>query len=342
MKIDFEPSAAINFLRGIVSELREKRLWPVAVALLVAIVAVPVLLSKSASGTPVAQVPRPLSPPSASTSLPALSVQSTPSQSRLTGSARDPFSQQRNSASSTASSATASTARSTAASAASPASSAPRTASPGTGVAATSGTAAPTTTAPTTTAPTTTAPTTTAPTTITPGATPKPAPTGLTTTQSYHVTLAITNPAGGLDTIDPLERLTVLPSDQQPLLVELGVLKGGNRVLFAVQPGTVVTGPGTCTPGPIDCEILSLAQDQTESLSMGSPSGVVPVALFAVTAITADKHPSAAMAGKVRRMASAAGRDLLSKSTLSALSLFQYEPSLGVVVDLRNLTVGGS
>jgi hypothetical protein len=41
-------------------------------------------------------------------------------------------------------------------------------------------------------------------------------------------------------------------------------------------------------------------------------------------------------------MESAAGRRLLSTSTLSALSLFQYEPSLGAVVDLRNLTVGGS
>jgi hypothetical protein len=32
---------------------------------------------------------------------------------------------------------------------------------------------------------------------------------------------------------------------------------------------------------------------------------------------------------------------VLSKSNLSALSLFQYEPNLGAVVDLRNLVVGG-
>jgi hypothetical protein len=132
----------------------------------------------------------------------------------------------------------------------------------------------------------------------------------------------------------------VLPSKQQPLLVELGVLKGGHRVLFAVQPETVLAGPGTCTPGPIDCEILSIGQDQTESVAVQSPTGPVPVALFAVTGITADDHSSAAAADEVRRQESAAGRALLNGSSMGALSLFRYEPSVGAVVDLRNLTAG--
>jgi hypothetical protein len=172
--------------------------------------------------------------------------------------------------------------------------------------------------------------------------TPKPKPTGLTSTQSYHVSVSITNSAGGLGTIDPLERLSVVPSNKQPLLVELGVLEGGRRVLFVVQPGTVVSGPGVCMPGAVDCEILSLAQDQVETVSMLSANSVVRVAEFAVTAIRADQHSSAAAAARVRRMASATGRHLLRNSTLSALSLFQYQPSLGAVVDLRSLTVGGS
>ena len=70
---------------------------------------------------------------------------------------------------------------------------------------------------------------TTAPPSIVPTAKPKPVPTGLTATQSYDVTLEMTNGSGGLDTIDPLERLSVLPSDQTPMLVELGVLQGGKR-----------------------------------------------------------------------------------------------------------------
>ncbi len=138
------------------------------------------------------------------------------------------------------------------------------------------------------------------------------------------------------------QRLSLLPSEQRPLLIELGVLKGGHRVLFVVQPGTVVTGPGTCTPGPIDCQILSLAENQTEQLSVQSTTGINAVALFSVTGITVDKHSSASAALIARRTVSAAGQRLLSASTRSALSLFQYDPSVGAVVDLRNLTVGGS
>jgi hypothetical protein len=144
-----------------------------------------------------------------------------------------------------------------------------------------------------------------------------------------------------LNTIAPLERLRVIPSTSQALLVELGVLKGGNRVLFAVQPGTLVSGPGTCIPGPIDCEILSLAQDQTEALGEQTPGGAVQVALFAITGITAADHPTLAAANKARDASSAAGRALLDNSTSSALALFRYEPSIGAVVDLRNLTIGG-
>ena len=326
MNVDFDPSTVIGLLRRMVSELREKRLWPAAVALLVAIVAVPMALSKSSAATPVAQAPRSTPPPSTGTSLPALNVQSTPAQSRLTGSARDPFSQQRTGTSSNTSQ--------TAATAATSASSAVATAATAAAAGIANGGTGSSTSATTTTS-------TTTPTTITPNAKPTPTTTALSATQSYHVTLAITNSSGGLDTVDPLERLSVLPSEQQPMLVELGVLKGGHRVLFVVQRGTVVNGPGICTPGPIDCEILSLGQDQTEALAVQSSTGVVPGPLFAVTAIKTDEQSSAAAADKVRRMESAAGRALLNESTLSALSLFHYDPSLGAVVDLRNLTIGG-
>jgi hypothetical protein len=111
--------------------------------------------------------------------------------------------------------------------------------------------------------------------------------------------------------------------------------------LFAVQPGTVVNGLGSCTPGPIDCEILSLGQDQTESISSQGPGGLSQVALFAVTGITATNYPSTAAADNARRVVSPAGRAVIHNSTLPTLSLFPYEPSLGVVVDQRDLTVGG-
>jgi hypothetical protein len=317
----------MKFFKAILDELREKRLWPVAVALVAGLVAVPVLLSKSAHPAVIAQTPsggQPVSGPSI-----PVSVDSSSAESRLTGRGRDPFTQQKTGSTPTTGTASSSN---TAGGVTGATGAAPSSGTAGSTTAGGTGSSAAPNTAATTTTPAATIPT----------GKPKPAPAGLTATQSYHVTFSITNSAGGVDTIDPLERLSVLPNKQEPLLVELGVLKGGSRVLFVVQPGTVVSGPGTCTPGPIDCEILSLAQDQVERLSTQSPNGPVSVALFAVTGITADRHSSVAAAGAARRASSAAGRRLLRDSTLSAPSLFQYQPSLGAVVDLRNLTVGGS
>ncbi len=321
----------MSFVTAIAADLREKRLWPVAMVLALALVAIPVLVSKAASTKPVAAPTDAGASAARATAVPAVSVDSTRTHSLFAGRTRDPFAQQQAPSISSRTPTTSSTGTGTSSTSPGPTGSTGPSGSSVSGGGAGAGTT-----------PTTATPTTTTPKPITPTVIPKPAPTGLTATQSYHVTLAITNSAGGLDTIDPLERLSVLPNYQQPLLVELGVLKGGRRVLFAVQPGTVISGPGTCTPGPIDCEILSLAPDQTEALSSQSPTGVVSVALFAVAAITADEHSSVAAADRARRMVSAEGRDLLSSSTLSALSLFRYEPNLGALVDLRNLTVGGN
>ena len=156
------------------------------------------------------------------------------------------------------------------------------------------------------------------------------------------MTLSNTNSTGGVDTINPVERLSVLPSQQLPLLVELGVLKGGHRVIFAVEPGTVVHGPATCTPGPIDCEILSLAPNEIEGVASESASGRVTGTLLSITGISAEGYSSPAAANQARLSESGAGRRLLNASPPKALSLFQYKPSFGAVVDLSNVTVGGN
>jgi hypothetical protein len=323
----------MSIVQDLISDLREKRLWPVAVALLVALVAVPVVLSSgSNSGVPVAQIPPAPGPSASVPGLPAVSVTPTPSNARLTGRQRNPFTQQVKKSSSVrpGGSSTSST---------------PPLASNGSGKgssgSSSSGSSKSSTVSGSVGGGSTTVPSTT-PTATTPAATPPPAPTTLSATQAYHVTLSLTNSAGGADTVDPVQRLSLIPSRNLPLLVELGVLHGGHRVLFAVEPGTVVQGPGRCTPGPIDCEIISLAPNQIEGVATTEASGAVTGALMAVTAIKADKYSSSGAADRARQAESAAGRRLLSLTKLSALSLFPYRPSLGALVDLSNVTVGGS
>jgi len=324
----FDTPDVMGILRRIGNDLRNQRLWPLAVLLLVAIVGVPIVLSKSSSATPVAQVPQTGASAPQANGIPALNVQSTPVQSKLTGRSRNPFQQQGGSTSTTS-----------ATSSATATSSSTSTAAANTGTSGGAATSPSTGSSSTTSAPTANS---TPPKTTIPAGASKPAPPGLKPTQSYVVSVGITNSSGGFNTIDPLERLSVLPSAQQPQLIELGVLQGGHSVLFAVQPGTVLNGPGACTPGPIDCEILSLGENKTEGISTQSSSGTTLVADFAITSITTQNYSSAGAADKARQAASATGRDLLNQSTLSALSLFQYSPSVGAVVDERNLTVGGN
>jgi hypothetical protein len=314
----------MSFVTDIIDDLRDKRLLAfAAAALAAALVAVPLLLSKSSKSTPVAQAPATAQAP-VPAGEPVVSSGSANANSKLPGRGRDPFTQLVHGSVGTIGATTTGVVGGA---------STPVTGAPTSGGTGSSSTSTSTSTA------TTGAPA--APTATIPTGTPTPAPAGLTATQSYAVKLAITNSTGGLDTIDPLERLSVLPNNRRAMLVELGVLKGGGRVLFAVQPGAVVSGPGHCIPAPFDCEVLSLGQDQTEALGTQTSRGTSPVALFAVTGITAAGHSSVAAASKARQAVSAAGHSLLSGSTSSALSLFRYEPSLGAIVDLRNLTVGG-
>ncbi len=327
----------MSTIKPIITELREKRLLPIVGLLVVALVAIPMLLMNSGSSSttpasPSASVP----PPSLATALPAVSVTAAP-QRPLRGRSRNPFEQIGGTA---IHSVTVSASKATATAAAagsSSTSSSGSSSSSGNSTSSSSGSSGSSTNSSSGSSGGSSG-----------GGSPipvkpvKPAPSGLSSTQSYNVTLAITNPSGGLNTIDPLERLSVLPSNRQPLLVELGVLRGGKQVLFAVQPNAVVNGPGTCTPGPVDCEILSLGQEQVETLGMRTATGDVSVASFAVTGISAAQHASVAAAQKARRQASAAGRLIINHSTSTALALFPYEPSIGAIVDLRNITVGGN
>ena len=86
----------MSFFNSIIKDLREKRLWPVAVVLLAGLVAVPMLLSKPAAKVPVAAAPHGSLAVAAlpSKALPVVTVTALTSHERITGRARDPFIQQ--------------------------------------------------------------------------------------------------------------------------------------------------------------------------------------------------------------------------------------------------------
>ena len=87
------PGAAMSVPRNMLKELLERKLWPIALVLIIALVAVPVLLTKKAPTDIVTPPTGPL-PYSSGTTLPAISVQTTPGNSKLAGKGRNPFTPQ--------------------------------------------------------------------------------------------------------------------------------------------------------------------------------------------------------------------------------------------------------
>ena len=227
----------MNVFQPLINDLREKRLWPVVIVLVAALVAVPVLLAKPAPK------PRPAiaaigagATTSPISGLPVVTLSSTPQFSHLPGPGRDPFTQQM---------ITTSNQRDGLHDVLPPR-------------------AAPVAhhrfpwlqleyrerrwwwwhDRPTGSS-----------TTTTPATTPNHhhdhhrrdahgQPRGLTSTESYDVTIAITKPNGGLNTIDPVERLSAAPEQASSrCCIELGVLKGGSAVLFVVAAGNDAQRP---------------------------------------------------------------------------------------------------
>jgi hypothetical protein len=314
----------MNFFQPLINDLREKRLWPVVVVLIGALVAVPVLLAKPApKPQPAIAAGGGVTTTSPVNGLPVVELASTPQFSHLPGPGRDPFTQQ------TTTTTTSQTSSVSSSSGGATSTTGSHGSSSGTGSGAGGGGTGPTSST------TTTTQTTTSQTTA-------PVPPGLTSRESYAVALAFTTPDGGLNTIDPVQRLSPLPSTKQPLLLELGVLEGGSQVLFVVMPGTILSGPAKCLPGKVDCQLISLAPNQIESLYTTGTSGAIHVSDFAVTSIRPVSHKSVAEANKARRQVSTAGQKLLRGLKYDALSLFPYEPGVGAIVDQRNLTAGGS
>ncbi len=317
----------MSHLNALLSDLRDRKLWPVAVALLVAVVAVPVMLTKSASpasathGTPSLAIPVDIAKTG-----PSVTVDASPSQAALNGGTRDPFTQQVK-ASSTTSSTTAAAANNAAAAVTSAVSTATSgaTGSTGSGSSSTGGTY--------------TSPTT--PTTPTTPSTPSaPKSAALAKDQVYAVGLSLSDPSGSLTSPSLQVRDSVFPNPQAPVLVYLGVLEGGQRALFAVMPGTSLSGQGSCIPGPVYCQILSLGQGQQESVATADTAST-PYQ-FQVEKIFGATQSSVAAATKARNAVSAAGRAALDNAALSATQLFSFDPSIGALVDQRNLTVGGN
>jgi hypothetical protein len=234
----------MNVLTTTWRQLVRRRLWPVAVLLLAALVAVPLLLARDAAPVETPALPQTSAPAETAKAddafaEPVVAKASAADRSRrrrVLGSRKNPFEPapvKKPKKKKKASTDTADTEK-------------------------TGGTTAPTT-------PSTGTPT--MPVTPVAPAPPKPSyPKG-------SLTVRFGDPTGGLDKklLRKLEGLPDGTTPTGPLIIYTGLTDHGKKAVFLVDASLDVTGDGTCKPHPSSCETIELAAGETEFFDVIDP-----------------------------------------------------------------------
>jgi hypothetical protein len=277
----------MTIVQNLITELREKRLWPVAVALILALIAVPVVLSSS--GGTVAAAPAPAAIGSAAApAVPAVSVTTTPSNARLTGPERNPFAQQVKPSSDTAGAGTGTAPTSSGA----PTSSSVGSSAKSTPVSTTTPASKPATTTPTT------------------PVAAQPAVKYL----YFEVDLVYDRTGAVPQTRDNIARLTPLPRASNPMIVYLGVEKDKRTALFLVSQNVRPTGKGKCLPTRSDCQFLALKAGQADLFKVIGASGTEEFTI-SLTAVKTLSTTSRKVAAAAWARESKAGAKILARET---------------------------
>ncbi|MEA2305625.1 MAG: hypothetical protein QOH43_2905 [Solirubrobacteraceae bacterium] len=236
----------MSLLRNLLTDLVEKRLWPVAVALVAALVAVPVLLGggggATPGSTPVAGLATPATGGAPSVPRAQVALETDPSAADHGGTSRDPFVQRK--IAKAADQAAADLSKAATGDVPPLSSSPPATGTGGAGDGS-SGSGDPKTPA-------------------------KPAPKADPTL--YRVDLSF-GETGKQKSYKDLERLAPMPDADNPFLVFLGVLDDGKTAVFLVSSDATATGDGVCKPDPTSCETIEMKAGSTEFFDLAPQDG---------------------------------------------------------------------
>jgi len=72
-----------------------------------------------------------------------------------------------------------------------------------------------------------------------------------------------------------VKRLQALPSNDDPVLIYLGVLDDKKTAVFMLDSGIVAQGDGTCRPSRTTCETIHIREGETEFFDVPGEDGVV-------------------------------------------------------------------
>ena len=309
-------------LRSLMGDLIERRLWPAAVLLVVALVAVPVLIRSGGAETPVASV-APGSTPAPGGPAAQVAPATDSSVKAGGGTVRDPFTQPVPPKAKTSAAPSGSAAAAPAASAAGAAAGTTSMGRSG------GGSSVPAE----------------IPGLTDIGVTPVGGSTGSTggstgggstldARDSWHVDLRF-GTQGNLAARSDVPRLSPLPSQADPFFVFLGVLADGKTALFLISSDAQATGDGNCVPSPKNCDRVELKAGETEFFDVATPEGEVVQYQLDLVSVSRKTAASAAVAQAARVRESSAGRQVLRTAVETGqveVSDLAYSSDLGLVV----------
>ena len=292
-------------LKRIARDLVDKKLWPVAVLLLAAIVAVPFLIGGSSAEEvpPPAPVAAPAPGAPGSKSLITMIDEGDGGKDTRPGRIKDPFYDPP------------APPAPESASGASPAASAATAAAPPTGGGAPSGGASP---APSSSPQTTPQPTT-----------PRPA-----ATSGYYRTVARWS-ASERSKARPITRLTPFGGAETPAALYLGVTKSdASYAVFLLGPNATSTGDAECEQ--TDCRVIGLKTGQSQVVTVqpsdGSAARTYRLEVASVKAVTTDAATARALRAKVHADGREAMRAMWQhRPTAEALQPIQYDEDRGLL-----------
>jgi hypothetical protein len=99
------------------------------------------------------------------------------------------------------------------------------------------------------------------------GGTETPTPTETQTVEFRYVADVTFTANGKKRKIKGLERLDVLPSEKNPLLIFLGAGKNGNNAVFLVDSTLTAAGEGKCKPSRAQCAFLYIGAGSVEEIT---------------------------------------------------------------------------
>lgn len=313
----------MSVVTGILRDLVARRLWPIAVALVAAALAMPMLLSKDP------ETPAPTTPAHTQAGVDGLTGEALVAVSengqldrRVLGVRKDPFRPTGKQSQAKAPDAAGSGAGS-GPSGASPGATPATGQDPGGGGSTGGGSPSPDS------SPASPAPSGSTP----PPATPTPAPADPAPAKP---TFELSSLTVRIDEGEKqnLKRLQPLPSDAAPAIIYLGLLADGRTAVFLLDSGVTADGDGTCHPSPEDCQRLYLHKGETEFFDVtreatdGAESPAAAQFQLDLLDIETEKTASAGRAHRAYAAASKSGRRAL-RARMSRLGRLRYDRRKG-------------